>query len=254
MKKSFSSGFMYLRDSSTFFVPRTQATALKGVQEGLLPEEAFVFRAVNVRPIFEEPYDIMEIERLLARKDLDTDTILLLMRIFEKLIKDADKELALFAAESINAIELRYNQRVHGLRKSLESAPIVETARSLVTNLFTLGVINFSRPVLKSFYLKESQRAFKFLWRLGPLALSDIELLVQIILASDNAGLAEKILDRFLLTMRENPTLLYLMAQVQFFKRDYLRVMTILAILNESEALPKAREACAFWIGAKTDG
>jgi hypothetical protein len=76
----------------------------------------FIWKAVNVRPIFEEPWDFNEIDRLLAKEDLDLETIILLMTIFGRLIRAPDKEAALFAAEGINVLERGYARRAKVLR------------------------------------------------------------------------------------------------------------------------------------------
>jgi len=253
MNRDSSLGFAYLRQSSADFAPRTPASALKAVQEGLLPEAAFIFKAVNIRPIFEEPYDIMEIERLLARPNLELDTALLLMRIFGKLIRDPDKELALFAAESINALEVRYTQRIQSLKKNLEKGPDQGLARRLVKNLFELGMLSFDRPVLKNFYLAEAHQSFETGWSGRQTGVKDIELLIRIVLERGLPATAETILTGFLATRPEEPSLLYLMAQVQFIKKDYLRVISILARLNQGNLLPKVKAVYNFWMSGSTD-
>ena len=248
-----SSGYAYLRNSTNYFVPRTQATALKAVQDGLLPEEAFIHKAVNIRPIFEEPYDIMEIERLLARNDLDLNSALLLMRIFEKMIKDPDKELALFAAESINAIELRYNRRIEALRKSIADGTANDAIRRLTRSLYELGMLNFARPVLKDFYLKEAYQTFKANNDEYKTSEDDLELLVRILLERGMTRQAETILNVLLIGKEDKPFVLYLMAQVQFVKKDYYRVMSILSILQDGKLLPESRQVYEFWMGAAAD-
>jgi len=142
--------FRYLLDTA-HYLPRTPSAALRAVEGGYLPEAAFIFQGVNVRPAFEEPYDLMELERLLAKPDLEFDSTLLLMQVFEKLIKNPDKELALFAAESINAIEVRRVHRIQGLKKTLDTDPSPEVRHKLVDEFFELGRLSFNRPVLKNF-------------------------------------------------------------------------------------------------------
>ena len=249
-----SSGFAYLRNASNYFVPRTQATALKAVQDGLLPEEAFIHKAVNIRPIFEEPYDILEIERLLARQDLDIGSALLLMRIFEKLIKDPDKELALFAAESINALEVRYNRRIEQLRKSLAGGLRGETVRRLIHTLYELGMLNFARPVLKDFYLAEALQTFRSHLDEYHADDDDLELFIRILLERDMTREAEATLNVLLIGKEDKPFVLYLMAQVQFVKKNFTRVMTILSILNDRKLLPESRPSYEFWMGESARG
>lgn len=249
-----SSGFAYLRNATKYFVPRTQATALKAVQDGLLPEEAFIHKAVNIRPIFEEPYDIMEIERLLARQDLDLDSALLLMRIFERLIKDPDKELALFAAESISTLELRYNRRIESLRKALSGGFRGETVRRLIRTLYELGMLNFARPVLKEFYLAEAHQTFLSHMDQYQSNDDDLELFIRILLELGLTREAENTLNVLLIGKEDKPFVLYLMAQVQFVKKNFTRVITILSILNDRKMLPESRASYEFWMGESDHG
>lgn len=249
MSDARAQGFGYLLSPGNFFRPRTQATALKAVEEGLLPVEAYIHQAVNARPVFEEPFDLMELERLLARKDLDLPTTMLLMRNFEKMIKDPDKELALFAAESINAIEVRYTHKIQVLRKALAKESKPELAALLARDLYELAVLSFARPVLKQFYLGEAYAAFRHVMDMSQPADEDIELLVRIILEQGRPELAESILEAHLVRRDGQPFLRFLLAQVLFIKRDYPKVTATLAGLDRPGVEPRIRAACRFWMG-----
>jgi tetratricopeptide (TPR) repeat protein len=146
-------GLKKLLSRKARFIPKTQAQALAALAEGIVDESVFVWKAVNIHPVFEEPWDLGEVERLLAKEDLDLETTLLLMTIFERLIRNPDKELALFAAESINAVEQRRSRRIQALRDA--SSP------DLPRQLRELGMICFARPVLKNFYLAEALAALR---------------------------------------------------------------------------------------------
>ena len=110
-------GFTYFKTVRESFIPKTPDAALKAMEAGLQPGEAFIYRGTSIKPLDDEPLDLDEIARVVEREDLDIQTNLLLMRIFEKLVKSQDAELALFAAESINAIENRYNSSIETLKK-----------------------------------------------------------------------------------------------------------------------------------------
>jgi hypothetical protein len=242
-------GFDYLLNPGDLFRPRTQATALKAVEEGVLPVEAFIHRAVNTRPVFEEPFDLMDLERLLARKDLDLDTTMSLMRNFEKMIKDPDKEVALFAAESINAIEVRYAHKIQLLRKAIAKDPLPGLTVRLARDLYELAVLSFARPVLKQFYLGEAYAAFRHVMDMPDPSDEDIELLIRIILEQGRPDLAETVLEAHLVRQGNPPFLRYLLAQVLFIKRDYRKVAATLAGLDQPEVEPRIRLACRFWTG-----
>ena len=148
-----------IRSLRSGFVPRTQAQAFAALKRGLVEEAVCVWRSVNVRPILEEPWDLDEIERLLARENLDEATVLALVRIFDKLSRAPDKEAALFAAESLNALELRHERRVQRLRKALKALPSAATALRLAEAYRALSLACGSRPVLARFYLGEALAA-----------------------------------------------------------------------------------------------
>jgi len=102
----------------TFILPRTRG-ALKAFEEGFAPIEAFIYKSTSSKPIDEQPYDLDEIERILSRPNLDFRTNVVLMEFLKNLIHHEDQELALFAAESINVIENRYNTRISSLKKEI---------------------------------------------------------------------------------------------------------------------------------------
>lgn len=148
-----------IRSLRAGFVPRTQAQAFAALKRGLVEEAVCVWRSVNVRPILEEPWDLDEIERLLAREDLDESTILALVRIFDRLSRGVDKEAALFAAESLNALELRHERRVQRLRKALRTRHSAAATLELAEAYRALSLACRSRPVLSRFYLGEALAA-----------------------------------------------------------------------------------------------
>ena len=126
--------------------PRTPRAALLAVESGLLPQEAYIYKANSIKPLFEEPVDIPEIERILASENNDLTTNLLLIGILERLLVNNDSEIALFAAESINAIEGRYNDRIEGLKARYRHSADPSILRDIAHQFFEIGTINLSRP------------------------------------------------------------------------------------------------------------
>jgi len=252
--KSLSSEFQYLLDSRWLFVPKSKQAALTGIDGGYLPEAALVFRGVNVRPIFEEPYDLMELDRVLAKPELSLETIQLLMRIFGFMTRNPDKEVALFAAESINALEVRCVREVQAIKKAFSETHAAEEARRLFVALFEMSVINETRPVLRSFYLKEALQALDELWALtGPDA-TDLDMAVQAHLDLDEPRQAEELLQQFIARTPQEPHLFYLMARVKFFRGDYPQVMALLSLLKGLPLVPEAAQIFQFWMGEDSHG
>ena len=114
-------GFDYLRERNIKFKPKTPRAAINAFAARILPIHAFVNMGTSVKPLDEEPYDLDNIERVLARENLDLQTNLLLMRLFERMVRNEDTEIALFAAESMNLIENRYNKNIEALKAKIKA-------------------------------------------------------------------------------------------------------------------------------------
>jgi len=188
--------FDYFRKQDYIFSPRTPANALKALFEGLLPPEAFINKATSVLPISQPPIKLLEIERILARPELDLDTSLLIIEILEKLIEDPDPEIALFAAESINAMESKYNTKIEKLRKEIKENGLPEDKKqtmsfTLAELFYELAMINRTRPTLKNFYLKE---AYYYLKEKQHVSQEESELIISILQELGLYGQAEKII------------------------------------------------------------
>jgi tetratricopeptide (TPR) repeat protein len=248
--KALDTEYQYLLDSRNLYLPRSQAAALTGVAAGFLPEAALVFQGVNVRPIFEEPYDLLELEKVLAKPDLGLETIELLMKIFSLMTKNPDKEVALFAAESINALELRCGKFIQGIKREFNEGRGTATARRLFEALYGMGVINNDRPVLKRFYLVESLGVLDQLWALSGDDATDVPLAVRVHLELDQPDEAEALLERFIDARPHDAHLYFLMARVKFHRGDYLQVMALLQLLKGNAMVPEADEIFRFWTGA----
>jgi len=115
-------GFDYIRSMGSYYASRTPRAALLAVEEGAAPIESFAYKVLSSKPLFEEPYNLEELERVLAHPGLSLGDAMLLSEIFADMTKGPDKELALFAAESLGALEGRWARRVEALRPGAESA------------------------------------------------------------------------------------------------------------------------------------
>lgn len=244
------------------FFPKTQAQALAAFQEGVVDEAVFVWKAVNIHPVFEEPWDLDEVERLLAKDDLDFETSLLLMTIFERLIRDPDKERALFAAESINAVERRRMKRIQALRDEFARAPLDAhaQARALARELRELGLLCFARPVLKRFYLEEALAVARgtVTTDASPPESSDgagadpvraaleVELLLDLDLPDD----ADVAASRAVAAFPGAPELRLLAAKTSYARRDFRGTARC---LRAAAGDPQADEFRAFWTSGGAD-
>ncbi len=250
--------FKSLMATSTGFVPRTQAQALQGFTQGLLGPEYYIFRAVNVHPVLEEPWDINEIDRLLAKPDLDQETAVLLMIVFERMVKVRDKELALFAAESINVLERRYIGKIQGLRASLiENADRNgrrDTLRGILQSYRILGRFCFARPELRLFYLGEAKRWIEDNLDILDEPDPDTVAYVQLLMDMNDLSSAATVLDSALALYPEYRALRYLAAQLSFLAgkpQDVARHLELLEIDDSQKVLWDIQN---FWTGASCRG
>ena len=246
--------FRKLLESKTGFIPRTQAQALRGYTEGILNPEYYVYRAVNIHPILEEPWDMNEIDRLLAKRELDVDTASLLMTVFERMIKHKDKELALFAAESINALEQRYLSKVTALKKSLGERVSVDTLRTIIGEYRTMARLFVTRPVLGPFYLAEARRFHE--QHADILVDPDLDLAVYIETLLDSRDLekAGAVLGSCLKHAPANQRLRYLSAKYAYLERRIKDVVRNLEQLHDVGNDPVYRDARAFWTTGASRG
>ncbi len=242
---SYSSEYLQLLDSRYLIMARTQKAALKGIEEGFLPESAFIQKGVNIRSLFEEPYELMELDRLIAKTDLPFDVTLRLSQVCERLTRSPDKELALFGAESLNALEMRYVQKIQNFKKM----DLENYARPLAQAQMELGLIYQTKPALKKFYLFEAIKTLENLWSVAGGQKQDLPLWVPLHLEAGLLKEAEASLRTLLFEHPQDTEVFFWLAKVKFAQRDYLEVMAILAFLQEHGGNSELKNAYHFWLG-----
>lgn len=236
--------FRELMTSSTGFIPRTQAQALQGFAEGVLGPEYYMYRAVNIHPIMEEPWDTNEIDRLLAKPDLDEATAVVLMTVFERMVRGSDKELALFAAESINVLERRFLARIQGFRKQLTRSQeaeasdkgMAEALRGIIAAYHSLARLCFRRPELKRFYLEEARSCHEDNASILVDPELDLAVYIAILLDASELDSAALVLIHALARFPGTRHLHFLAARLGFMRKDIRKV------LYHLESMPPAHE------------
>ncbi|MBI9106255.1 MAG: hypothetical protein JEZ04_05870 [Spirochaetales bacterium] len=232
-------GFDYIDNRSSFFQPKTPFAALKAAEEGLLPAEAYIYMATSVEAIADNPEHLEEIERILGQRNRDLKTNLLLIEVLGKLIKNKDKEIALFAAESINAIENDYNRKIEALPE--------DEYREKARTYSEMAVLNKSVHDLQNFYLREAFSNFRQLERLHELTVDDSLAMSQILIDLDLLTQARKIItDKQLHT----PEALFILADIAFRQRDYSELFKIISRLNELRSILDSDQTIIidFWM------
>jgi hypothetical protein len=243
-----SAGFAYFRKAGERYLPATARAALKALGSDLLPPEPFLFLGTSVRPLDEEPVTLEEIERVLARNDLDVETNLLLMRVFRRLLTSTDPEVTLFAAESINRIEGRYTDRIELLKRRWKGRRDKGALRDLAATLYHLAQLY--PPAIRSFYLREAFDCIKQLRAHRGLTGGDVRLLVRILLDLGLSGQALGVLKQ--LKREGDPAILLLEAEVEFQRRNLPRVRELCLQLQAGRASAGADASGADALGEET--
>jgi hypothetical protein len=244
--------YEYFTNPRGGFAPQTQMSALLGVEQGLIPPSQFIQKAVNVKPIFEKPYDFSEFDRILAKKRLSLESVLQLTEVFEELILHEDPEIALYGAESLNSLELRYNRVIQRCKDRLNKAFHAPAVRDLVPALYEMGMMNLKRPMLKKFYLQEALGYLEEYWsQLKPITLGDIDLLVTLHLEAGTPYQVLTILEK-IIAKKAWPPLYFLQAKVLYSVRGIGDLAASLARLDEERGEIE-KHTIDFWLGRSTD-
>ena len=246
-------GYSYLRNSQSLYDPKTPRTALRAVEIGLLPSEAFIYKANSIQPLFDEPVDIPTLERTLAKKDNDVATNVLLVRILERMLVDRDSETALFAAESINSIENIYNSRIEDLKEAYADDSDPHHLRGIAEQFYEIGLINESRRAIKNFYLFE---AYSYMRQYGDkeqLDDSDLKFIVRIMISLKSFELARSVIAQAFQRYPEDTDMLILAAEIEFHRRNYAQVYLLFDRLRSSwdKLPPHLQVAFRQWVAGE---
>lgn len=243
------SGFDYIKTAKDYFIPKTPRAALRAVEQGLLPPEAFMYRAASVKPLYEEPFNKDDIDWILAREDIDMETLLLVIQILQKLIVSKDSETALFAAESINQIEKRYTDKINFLRKEYAEKKDAAAARKLGSTYYQLAGINGSRKGIRNFYLREAFTIFRNLTKGNSRKPSDFYKAVSISMELRLYGQAEKLLEEMERLFGKRPETVMLEAENEFYRKNVFKVMRICKTCGTDDLTPEQAKIADFWRG-----
>ena len=241
--------YEYFRNRKDRFIPKTPIAALNAYRAGFLPISVFTYKSGSSKPLDEAPYDIEEIERLLSREDLGLETNIVLTGIFEKLIFSDDQEIALFAAESINIIEIRYNKQIEKMKQQLESEESSEIHSHLGRLFFELAILNKGRQSIKKFFFRESYSHFTSIQKSRKLSADELNTLVRILLELKlYMNAANVIQSEF---TEESVAYLFLEAEIRFAMGDYVQTRDICwRILDyPGDLTDKDRAIIDYWTG-----
>jgi len=240
-------GFDFFRSRRPGYQPRTPAAALKAVGTGTVPVEQFVYASASAKPLDEEPFDLEEIERVLARPSLNLQSSVLLKSVLEKLIGSKDQEVALFGAEGVNALESRALIRIEKLRTEMKTRPGGEVRRKLAREFFEMAELQAGSESVRTFYLLEAHTSL--CGEEGELTLSraDLPLAIDILVARRLLEEADQLLAR--VDDTEDVEVQLMSARVAFHRGRYHSVAETCRALAASGAGvgEKEKRAISFW-------
>jgi len=231
----------YINQFRSLYIPRTPSAALQAVEKDLLPIEAYIFKSTALNPILKKPYNLDEIEWLLSKKNRDLQTNLILKTVLSEISRSDDKEIALFAAESLNAIEKEYNSQLTKLKNELRKFNRHEDRTQAGEIYFHLALLNKDKSTLSNFYLKEAFQILDSLMMDDIATDEDRNLLVQILIQLKLFTQAELILP----DSKENRLI---KLEIAFLRRDIHRVREILSEMkNVSNLGEEEKRILEFW-------
>ena len=239
-------GFDFFRSRRPGYQPRTPAAALKAVGTGTVPAEQFVYASASAKPLDEEPFDLEEIERVLARTDLTLQSRTLLKRVLGKLVGSREQEVALFGAEGITILESRALMQIERLRTQVKVNPGPEVRRRLARALYEMAEMQSGSESVRAFYLRE---AFSTLCGDGlrPLSRADLPLAVDILVARRLLLEAKQLLAGF--SGGQDVEVQVMTARVAFHAGNYRAVAEICrALVNADLDHAEAHDSViSFW-------
>jgi len=243
-------GFDYIKNRYRYFTPSTPRSALLAVEKGLLPYEAFIYKASSIKPIYEEPFDTWEIDRILAKQDIDLETMLLIIQILQKLVVSRDQETALFAAESLNSIEQRFTTRIDELREELKENPKdPRISFRLAQTYFEFSQISGTRRTLRNFYLREAYEQLKDIdYSEGDTTRQAYILAVRILIELELYAQSDTVLLKAIKRCGDGVDFLLLQAENAFYQRKLEVLLRLSVQLQYYELDTDSRSLIQFWV------
>ena len=237
------SPYKYIREQKTLFTPRTPSAALQACVEGILPIEALIYKSTGLNPILKKPYNLDEIEWLLSRPDRDLETNLLLNKVLGEISQYKDKEVALFAAESLNAMEKDYNSRLSDLKRNIQKKRKAEDVSAAAKIYYHLALLNAEEQTLRNFYLKEAYLLLGEQENRNEASEKDRFLLIRLLITLNLYDQAEKLLPE----SRESRMI---RLELAYERRDIGGIASILEEMKKGRDLTELeKETLKFWNG-----
>lgn len=243
-----SHGYRYLQSLEQWYSPKTLNSALQALRQGVLPAEGVVLLMNSLGPLGDSPSEFSAFDRLLSRPDLDLKTARFLMGVFLRSVHHADSETALYAAESLNALEVRYSKASSEARhRFLQEPGEAPLLRQLVRAEYRLMMINRDRPSLRRHHAGTVVRLVATHQSWFRLRLTDTLMLLAAYRALGQAGRAQRLLAACRRAGREHLRLDLIRADLAFRAGQATAVASALRSIDPHSADRRVRTAMQFW-------
>lgn len=245
----------YLNRES-YFNPRTPNAAIRGIKQGLLPKESYISSSLFLYSPFnttrddmilsdkEELQRIQELERILAKKELSIEMEIQLITTLDRLVDHKNSEIALFAAESINSLESRYNKIIYELKESITLEDLKIDRITLIKTLYKYGVINQEKTDIKEYYFHE------LLEIIDDRVKEDIDIIRILISVLEDLKMfqeASELLKSIKSEILDQCELKKMEMSLAFSKGDFNSIFTIIERCESDELPEYCREELTFW-------
>lgn len=235
--------YSYIHKLNSLFIPRTPSAALQAAKADILPIEAFIYKSTALNPILKKPYNLNEIEWLLSKRNRDLETNLILKTVLSEISRYEDKEIALFAAESLNALEKDYNNRLMVFKELIKKENKAEDKAGAAKIYYQMALLNSDESTLSNFYMKEAYLMLTGMEK-EQIANSDNRiLLIKVLLNLKLYDQAERLLP-------EHKESRMLRLEIAYSKKSMVRVKKILEDIREdSQRNKEEQKFLDFWTG-----
>lgn len=231
---------------------KTLNAALQAVRQGVIPAEGIAFLMNSLGPLGEAPEDFAAFDRLLSRPDLDLKTARFLMGMFLHSVHHPDTETALFAAESLNALEVRYNKAAfEARRRFLETPGQAEPLRGLLRAEYRLLVLNRDRLSLRRHHAATLVRLVSTHRTWFRLRLSDTLILLAAHRALGRDAKALRLLEACRRQGAEHLRLDLIRADLAFRAGRAAKAAEVVRSLDSTRADPRVRSLVRFWASSE---
>lgn len=234
------------------YIPKTQTGLRKAFAEGITGIEYFLVMATSLRPFIDEAQDIDEITRLFSQQKLASRPNLHSVKIFRNMIKDPNPEIALYAAEGLNAIENNFINKIQRIKKKLAEGK----GKAYILN-YLLGklYLEFSRllvgqDLIMDFYLKEAFHFIKESYLENKNCRRTKKILGEVLLCLKEYEKAISVFANLFSLNRYDIDSLFLMAECYYDLKNYLKVFEICKFISGiTQGFDEQKESAVYqWI------